>query len=91
MHKHSQTCKKGGKDVCRFGFPLPPLEKTMILEPLDADVDKYRKVFYKYPSCSLENFEQHVNTHLKPLTEHQKDLVLVGDFNFDLFAGHTDF
>lgn len=22
VHKHSQTCKKGGKAVCRFGFPL---------------------------------------------------------------------
>lgn len=47
VHKHSQTCKKGGKDVCRFGFPLPPLEKSMILEPLDADVDKYRKMYDK--------------------------------------------
>lgn len=45
VHKHSQTCKKGGKSVCRFGFPLPPLEKTMILEPLESDVDKYKKMF----------------------------------------------
>ena len=24
-HKHSRTCRKKGKAVCRFGFPLPPL------------------------------------------------------------------
>lgn len=48
-------------------------------------------VLYEYPSCSLKNFKQHVNTHLKPLTEHQKDLLLLGDFNFDLFSGHIDF
>ncbi|XP_062602358.1 uncharacterized protein LOC134264070, partial [Saccostrea cucullata] len=45
VHKHSQTCKKRGKAVCRFGFPLPPLEKTLILEPLECEVDKYRKMY----------------------------------------------
>lgn len=45
VHKHSQTCKKRSKAVCRFGFPLPPLDKTMILEPLECDVDKYKKMY----------------------------------------------
>ncbi|XP_062570615.1 uncharacterized protein LOC134232646, partial [Saccostrea cucullata] len=45
VHKHSKTCKKGGRSVCRFGFPLPPLPKTMLLEPLDFDVDHYRKIY----------------------------------------------
>ncbi|XP_062599574.1 uncharacterized protein LOC134261132 [Saccostrea cucullata] len=45
VHKHSQTCKKRGKAVCRFGFPLPPLEETLILEPLECDVDKYKKMY----------------------------------------------
>lgn len=45
MHKHSQTCKKRGKAVCRFGFPLLPLEETLILEPLESDVDKYKKMY----------------------------------------------
>lgn len=46
VHKHSQTCKKGGKAVCRFGFPLPALQTTMILEPLDSDVEKYKKLYF---------------------------------------------
>lgn len=45
VHTHSKTCKKGGKAVCRFGFPLPPLRSTMLLEPLDVDVDEYTKKF----------------------------------------------
>merc|ERR1712226_1471785 len=43
-HKHSRTCKKKEDKVCRFGYPLPPLPKTMILEPLFSDVDKYKKM-----------------------------------------------
>lgn len=34
MHKHSKTCRKKAHPICRFGFPLPTLPRTMILEPL---------------------------------------------------------
>jgi len=33
-HQHSKTCKKQGHKICRFNFPLPPMPRTMILEPL---------------------------------------------------------
>ena len=34
-HRHAKTCKKGGHEtICRFNFPLPPMPKSMILEPL---------------------------------------------------------
>ena len=40
-HKHSKTCKKRGHPICRFNFPLPPMPKTMILEPLsETDLDE---------------------------------------------------
>ena len=42
-HKHSRTCRKKGKPICRFGFPLPPLPRTMLLYTLEEDVDKYKK------------------------------------------------
>ena len=42
-HKHSRTCRKKGKPICRFGFPLPPLPTTMLLYPLEEDVEKYKK------------------------------------------------
>ena len=40
-HKHSKTCKKKGRAICRFNFPLPPIPRTMILEPLSqSDLDE---------------------------------------------------
>lgn len=35
IHRHAKTCKKMGHQVCRFNFPLPPMQKTMILRPFD--------------------------------------------------------
>jgi hypothetical protein len=35
MHRHAKTCKKKGNKICRFNFPLPPMPRTMILQPLD--------------------------------------------------------
>jgi hypothetical protein len=33
-HRHARTCRKKGKKICRFNFPLPPMSRTQILEPL---------------------------------------------------------
>ena len=45
VHKHSKTCRTKGRPICRFGFPLPPLDETVILEPLDEDIDKYKAIY----------------------------------------------
>ena len=42
-HKHSRTCRKKGKPICRLRFPLPPLPRKMLLYPLEEDVEKYKK------------------------------------------------
>ena len=47
IHKHSRTCRKKEDKICRFGFPLQPLQKTMVIEPLESDVDKYKKMYFK--------------------------------------------
>lgn len=40
-HSHSSTCKyKEGKRECRFGYPLPPLPETTIMEPLPKDTPR---------------------------------------------------
>ncbi|XP_070567274.1 uncharacterized protein [Ptychodera flava] len=39
MHRHAKTCKIKGQCVCRFGFPVPPMPRTMILQPLPMDID----------------------------------------------------
>ena len=51
MHKHSKTCirKVNHQKRCRFGSPLPPLDKTQILYPLHKDEiknkEKYSKIY----------------------------------------------
>jgi len=62
-HRHSISCKKRGKVVCRFGFPLPPMEKkTMILEPLDSDTGdetlKANKKCYYHITKVLKTLKQ---------------------------------
>ena len=38
-HKHSKSCKRLKEDniICRFGIPVYPMPRTMILEPLELD------------------------------------------------------
>ena len=33
-HRHSHTCRKNSKNVCRFNYPQPPMRTTQILYPL---------------------------------------------------------
>ena len=35
IHRHSHSCRKKKKKQCRFNFPLPPMQDTYILQPLD--------------------------------------------------------
>ena len=50
MHKHTKSCKKFDPDNCRFNFPRPPSNKTMISKPVDL----------LYPDMSGEEKEQKV-------------------------------
>ena len=36
-HRHSRSCRKKGKAICRFGFPIPPMPETTILEPYEGE------------------------------------------------------
>jgi hypothetical protein len=37
-HRHARTCRKKGRAICRFNFPLPPMPSTRILDPI-TDVE----------------------------------------------------
>ncbi|XP_053407909.1 uncharacterized protein LOC128559625 [Mercenaria mercenaria] len=50
-HRHARTCRKKGKSVCRFGFPLPPMTETMILTGLDTASNERAKAENNY--CSI--------------------------------------
>ena len=73
-HKHSKTCRKAGKPICRFGYPIPPMQKTQILKPLDIDMDdsekKLHKENYSIIKTKLEQFKKDMkdNTKAKSLT-----------------------
>ena len=47
QHTHSRTCQKRNKKECRFGFPMPPMPETSILEPLEPETNEDDKKVYK--------------------------------------------
>ena len=51
-HKHSRSCRKDGKPVCRFGIPFPPMRVTAIIQPYTADdrsvYEEYFKIIHEY-------------------------------------------
>ena len=44
-HKHSRTCRKKDRAICRFDFPSPPLPKIMLLYPLEEEVEMFKKKY----------------------------------------------
>ena len=34
-HRHSHTCRKKSKNICRFNYPQPPMRTTQIQYPID--------------------------------------------------------
>uniref|UniRef100_A0A8D9E244 ATP-dependent DNA helicase n=1 Tax=Cacopsylla melanoneura TaxID=428564 RepID=A0A8D9E244_9HEMI len=64
-HKHTPTCSKGRKNKksCRFNYPIPPMPRTTILEPLGKELTtetvksnwiKIRNHINKYFDTNLE-------------------------------------
>ncbi|XP_061184993.1 uncharacterized protein LOC133193009 [Saccostrea echinata] len=83
--------KNDYKTTCISKWNSGSMEFIIIHAQLNQSRDVQVVLIYKYPSCSFGDFKQNVEMHIKPLIDDQKDLVFLGDFNFDLFAGHTDF
>ena len=56
-HKHSRSCRKRGKPICRFGIPFPPMRKTTIIQPFTGEVRSIYEEYYKTIQdylCKLE-------------------------------------
>ena len=56
-HKHSRTCRKGGKPVCRFGIPFPPMKETMIIRPFVGDNRTVYEDYYNTIQDQLNKLE----------------------------------
>ena len=70
-HGHTPSCGKY-KSKCRYGFPKPPSDKTIIAEPLPKDMNekeresklkKYRKIMKKVKDA-LESPDLNENADL---------------------------
>ena len=59
-HKHSRTCRKGGKPVCRFGIPFPPMRKTMIIQPYAGDDRSIYEDHYRTVNEHLNNLDKDI-------------------------------
>ena len=56
-HRHSRTCRKGGKPVCRFGIPFPPMRNTTIIGPYVGEDRLVYRDHYKRIQKYLTNLE----------------------------------
>ena len=57
-HKHSRTCRKMGKPVCRFGIPFPPMQTTAIIKPYVGEDKAVYEEYYKTVHEHLNSLEQ---------------------------------
>ena len=60
-HRHTHTCKKNHKNhknACRFNFPLPPMRKTQVLEPLPLQDREVHKANWKKVKQYLQTMEE---------------------------------
>ena len=60
-HKHSRTCRKASKPVCRFGIPFPPMRNTTIIKPYVGDDRDIYEEQYKTVQENLNNLEQDID------------------------------
>ncbi|XP_071851499.1 uncharacterized protein [Apostichopus japonicus] len=56
-HSHAKTCKKKRQGICRFGFPIPPMPRTMILTPLEGEINDNTTNLYKQIKAYLDDLK----------------------------------
>ena len=74
IHKHSQSCRKRGEPICRFGIPFFPMQATTILKPLeDGEVDEEQlqtlKELYQELRTKLNEMGEGLNINHKQFLE----------------------
>ena len=57
-HRHSHTCRKRSKSICRFNYPQPPMRTTQILYPLD---DSFSGAIVRKLKESFKNIKKILN------------------------------
>ena len=56
IHKHTATCRKGGRTTCRFHYPRPPAPYCIISKPLSQDTpyEERRKIHTRNMEIQVE-------------------------------------
>ena len=57
-HRHSHTCRKKSKSICRFNYPQPPMRTTQILYPLD---DSFSGMIVRKLKETFKNIKKTLN------------------------------
>ena len=72
IHRHSRTCHLGNTQKCRFSFPIPPMSKTVIREPIKVESEEEESRF----KAKWRKIHKHLN---------QYGLALEVEITFDKF------
>lgn len=88
-HRHAHTCKKKDHAICRFGFPLPPLNKTMILHGLEKESKDYEKARTDLKTIESPLKEMKLGTEIA-MDFHEFMLSLNLSYNEYVFALRSD-
>lgn len=65
-HRHASTCRKKGELICRFGFPIPPMDRIRLLNGLEKDSPHLIKASKDYLKIMevIESFKLETNAAL---------------------------
>jgi len=61
QHRHSKTCRKKHKAVCRFRFPKPPMVRTCFLEPLSSAQNEQANTNYEKVERFLSDYKDGID------------------------------
>ena len=64
-HRHSRSCRKKWIAVCRFGFPIPPMPFTIILEPYEGDEKQRLETLFAKIKKDLDDMKDGVDLPFK--------------------------
>ena len=56
VHRHSHTCRKNRQTDCRFNYLQPPMRATMILQPLDENMNTNKVKELKHAWKSIKKY-----------------------------------
>ena len=76
-HRHTRTCRKRGKAVCRFGIPFPPMRRTMIIRPYEGENRSEYESHFKSVQRALNELQENLtyDEFLEKVNLSEKDYI----------------